>query len=107
SIVFNSVISFLYNRFKNILHWDRRRLTLNMIKLYAQAIEGIGGPVNIWGFVDGTLRSICQPEREQHQFYTGYKQCHAIKFQGITTPDGLIASLGGPFEGKLSDWMVW
>ncbi|RPB02765.1 hypothetical protein L873DRAFT_1826563 [Choiromyces venosus 120613-1] len=63
SIVFNSVISFLYNRFKNILHWDRRRLTLEMIKSYAHAIQGIGGPENIWGFIDGTLRSICRPEQ--------------------------------------------
>ena len=77
------------------------------IKLYAQGIDGIGGPENIWGFVDGTLRSICRPEEEQHQFYTGYKRCHAIKFQGITAPDGLIVSLAGPFERKLGDWMTW
>lgn len=107
SIVFNSVISFLYNRFKNILHWDRRRLSLETIKSYAQGIEGIGGPEDIWGFVDGTLRSICRPEQEQREFYTGYKWCHAIKFQGITTPDGLIVSLAGPFEGKLGDRMAW
>jgi len=84
---------------------------LETIKSYAQTIEGIGGPGNIWGFIDGTLCSICRPKQGQHQFYTGYKLCHklchAIKFQGITTPDGLIAFLAGPFEGKLGDWMAW
>jgi len=80
---------------------------LETIKSYAQVIEAVGGPEHIWGFVDGTLRSICRPEHEQHQFYTGYKRCHAVKFQGITTPDGLIVSLAGPFEGKLGDWLAW
>jgi len=28
-------------------------------------------------------------------------------FQGVTTPDGLISSLSGPFEGRISDWGIW
>ena len=80
---------------------------METIKLYARAIERIGGPEHIWGFVDGTLRSICPPEQEQPQFYTGYKKYHAIRFEGITTPDGLITFLAGPFEGKLEDWLAW
>ncbi|RPB01496.1 hypothetical protein L873DRAFT_1827136 [Choiromyces venosus 120613-1] len=97
SIIFNTVHSFLYDRFRNILHWDKRCLDVRMIKSFPNSIKEIGGPENIWGF----------PEDEQHQFYTGYKWCHAIKFQGITTPDGLIASLIGQFEGKLGDWMIF
>ena len=83
SLVFNSVIGFLYGRFKNILYWNQRRLILETIKSYARAIERIGSREHIWGFVDGTLRSICQPEQEQLQSYTGYKKCHAIKFQDM------------------------
>ena len=30
-----------------------------------------------------------------------------MKFQAITTPDGLILHLAGLFEGKLGDWSAW
>ncbi|RPA88630.1 hypothetical protein L873DRAFT_1907381, partial [Choiromyces venosus 120613-1] len=106
SIIFNTVLSFLYDRFRNILYWDKRHLDGRIIKSFTNSIKDIGGLENIWGFVDGTQCPISRPEDEQCQFYTGYKWCHAIKFQGITTPDGLIASLIGPFEGKFGDWMV-
>ncbi|RPB01524.1 hypothetical protein L873DRAFT_1763738 [Choiromyces venosus 120613-1] len=100
-IVFNTVIQLLYQRFKDILC-----LSYETIKSFSQSIERVGGPRRIWGFVDGTLHPIYRLEEDQDQFYTGYTQCHTIKFQGITTPDGLIASLVGLFEGKLGDWMA-
>jgi len=28
-------------------------------------------------------------------------------FQGVTTPDGVISSISGPFEGRMSDWGIW
>ena len=58
---------------------------------------------NIWGFIDGTYRPTARPIRYQHLCYTRYKKCHAIKFQSIVTPDGMIAYLFGPFVGKRHD----
>lgn len=58
---------------------------------------------NIWGFIDGTYRQTSRPIRYQHLCYTKYKKCHAIKFQSIVTPDGMIAYLFGPFVGKRHD----
>jgi hypothetical protein len=35
--------------------------------------------------------------------YNGHKKVHAIKFQSVAAPNGLIASLYGPVEGKKHD----
>ena len=35
--------------------------------------------------------------------YNGHKRVHAIKFQAIVTPNGLIANLFGPVEGRRHD----
>jgi hypothetical protein len=58
-------------------------------------LRGVGA----WGFIDGTLRKTCRPSRFQRLVYSGHKRCHGIKFQSVTTPDGLIALLFGPING--------
>lgn len=35
--------------------------------------------------------------------FSGHKRIHGIKFQSVVTPNGLIANLSGPFEGKRHD----
>ena len=35
--------------------------------------------------------------------YNGHKRVHGIKFQSVVTPNGLIANLSRPFEGKRHD----
>ncbi len=57
---------------------------------------------NTWGFIDGTYRWTSRPICYQHLCYTKFK-CHEIKFQSIVTPDGMIAYLYEPFEGKHHD----
>ena len=35
--------------------------------------------------------------------YNGHKRMHSLKFQSVVIPNGLIANLDGPFEGKRHD----
>lgn len=70
-------------------------------QLISNSTNGLMG--NIWGFIDGTYRRTSRPIRYQHLCYTKFKKCHAIKFQSIVTPDGMIAYLYGPFVGKRHD----
>ncbi len=35
--------------------------------------------------------------------YNGHKRVHSMKFQSVVIPNGLIANLAGPFEGKRHD----
>jgi hypothetical protein len=77
------------------------------LQRYATAIERVTGLPGIWGFVDGTMRPFCRPGVDQQAFYSGYKKAHAFKFQSIATPDGLLASLVGPYPEPLGDWVIW
>ena len=58
---------------------------------------------NCWGFIDGTARPIPRPAVNQRVAFCGHKRCHAIKFQAIMAPKGLICHLYGPIEGKRHD----
>jgi hypothetical protein len=72
--------------------------------LYAQLIFDKCNAANMmWGFIDGTLRKVCRPIRFQRAAYSGHKRTHGIKFQSVTTPDGLIACLFGPIPGARHD----
>ena len=44
-----------------------------------------------------------QTQINQRTMYNGYKRVHAMKFQSVVVPDGLIANLSGPYKGKRHD----
>lgn len=54
---------------------------------------------NCWGFIDGMVRPVSRPGEHQRVLYNGHKRVHAIKFQSIVAPNGLIANLFGPVQG--------
>ena len=58
---------------------------------------------NCWGFVDGTVRRISMPGHDQRIMYNGHKRVHAIKFQSVAAPNGLVANLYGPVERRRHD----
>ena len=60
----------------------------------------------MWGFIDGTVRPICRLSHDQRFFYNGRKRTHALKFQAVTAPDGLISQLFGPVEDRRHDYGV-
>ena len=59
--------------------------------------------LRIWGFIDGTVRPMCRPGVHQRMFYNEHKSVHAMKFQAVTTPDGLICHLYGFVVGSRHD----
>ena len=74
------------------------------LQTFADAIKANGAPLkNCWGFVDGTVRPICRPTENQRVVYNGHKRVHSLKFQSVVTPNGLIANLYGPVEGRRHD----
>ncbi|CAB3977112.1 Hypothetical predicted protein [Paramuricea clavata] len=75
------------------------------LESYANAIHVKGSPLlTCFGFIDGTVRPICRPSVNQRiAVYNGHKRLHAIKFQSICIPNGLIANLSGPWEGRMND----
>ena len=54
--------------------------------------------VSLWKTVLVLL--IARPNSNQRTMYNGYKRFHAMKFQSVVVPDGLIANLSSPCKGK-------
>lgn len=79
-------------------------------QLYAQALENYSaGDLRCCvGCVDGPhIKTALPPSGLQRAVYTGYKRTHGIKFQAITSPDGLLFPLYGPSEARLHDMTLF
>jgi hypothetical protein len=107
AVIFNDVICHLIERYKDKLAWDHRRLSRQTLERYAAAIQRVAQCTNVWGFIDGTMRAINRPTENQNLYYSGYKKCHAIKYQAVTTPDGLMSHMAGPWEGHCGDFRMY
>lgn len=98
SMVFNTVLDYIYEEHVHrITQWNQTLLSPHKLEEYAEAIEGKGAALtNCFGFIDGTVRPICRPGENQRILYNGHKRVHAIKFQSVSLPNGMIAQLFGP-----------
>ena len=105
-MISNAVMNAIYTT-----SWRHLLLELNQpwlshphLQTFTEVINEKGAALqNCWGFIDGAVRPISRPGRNQRVMYNGHKKVHSIKFQSIATPNGLIASLYGPVEGKRYD----
>ena len=67
------------------------------LQIYAQVISQRGSPLqNCFGFADGTVRPIAKPDNNQRIVYNTRKRLHALKFQSLALPNGIIGYLYGP-----------
>ena len=98
SMVTNQVVDYIYQAHGHkITQWNNQLLNPAALQTYADAMERRGAALdNCFGFVDGTVRPICRPNEHQRTVYNGHKRVHALKFQSVTIPNGLIANLYGP-----------
>ena len=98
SMVTNQVLDFIYDTHgRRILQWNHDLLNQRSLEEYSFAVSRKGAPLdNCFGFVDGTVRPITRPGENQRVLYNGHKRVHAIKFQSVALPNGLIANMFGP-----------
>ncbi|CAB4014568.1 Hypothetical predicted protein [Paramuricea clavata] len=104
-LIFNRMLSLVFNAHHHRLEsFEQPFLSPENLGRYADSIHAHGAPLqNCFGFIDGTVRRITRPNQNQRTLYNGYKRDHAMKFQSVVVPDGLIANLSGPYEGKRHD----
>ena len=102
SMLTNTVLDHIYNTHsRRILQWNQTILQPAQLQTYADAVSAKRAALNnCFGFIDGTVRHICRPGEHQRVVYNGHKRVHAIKFQSVALPNGLIANMYGPV-GKL------
>ena len=108
SVITNMVISDIYERYGHLLlSLDQPWLSKISLKIFADVVHAKGAASsNCWGFVDGvggTVRPICRPIRDQRTVYNGHKRIHALKFQSVVVPNGVIANLYVSVEGRRHD----
>ena len=104
-IITNQVTNFIFDRWANLLRTlNQNWLRPAKLEEFANAVYNKCNAVNnCWGFVNETVKAICRPDVNQPVVYNGHKRVHAIKFQCVATPSGMIASLYGPVEGRRHD----
>ena len=92
SLITNDVIDFIYDVHGHLItQWNQDLLSHGALQRYADAISGQGAPLdNCFGFVDGTVRPISRPDERQRIVHNGHKRVHALKFQSLSLPNGLI-----------------
>ena len=83
-----------------VLQWNHFLLRLPKLQGYSDAISARGAALDncsCFGFIDGTAHPICKPATRQRVVYNGHgKRTHALKFQAVALPNGMIANLYGP-----------
>lgn len=104
-MIYNTVEDWIYQHHHDkITQWNDSLLNSNALQLYADAITQTGAALtNCFGFVDGTVRPICRPGENQRIVHNGHKRVHALKFQSLTLPNGIIAHLFGPVGKRAAD----
>jgi len=99
----NIVLNYIYDlHHRRITAWNQAILNPLALQQYVDAVSDKGAALNnCFGFVDGTVRPICRPGEHQRMVYTGHKRVHALKFQAVALPNGLIRRLFGPVDLNL------
>ena len=101
----NSIMNFVYENYNYLLNdFNQPWFSPNKLEEYSIAIHNKGTPLmNCFGFVDGTVRPCSRPGKNQRILFNEHKPIHALKFQSVVIPNGLICNLNGPFEGHRHD----
>lgn len=107
SRAFHVVIEHVHDNWIHTLQLTNENTSAPKLQQYANCIEAAGAPyTHCIGFIDGTTIQVCKPEKNQQQCYNGWKRFHCLKFQSVTTPDGLLRDFYGPIEGIRHDSMM-
>ena len=104
-IISNDIMNRIYGRFMHLLDdFNMPILNSDLLEKYCTAVVRKGSALqNFFGFIDGTVRAISRPGVNQKTVYNGHKNLHALKFQSVVLPNGIITHMYRPVEGKRHD----
>jgi nuclease HARBI1 len=103
SEVFNAILGQIYHTFADPLLHNLQRYGDQFEKYAALTYARGGATGNVVGYVDNTNRKMCRPGVNQDVVYNGYKKFHALKYQIVMGPEGVIIALHGPDVGRDPD----
>ena len=104
SSIFNYALDHVFEKTRHLLKFDWERLDSIYLEKMCALNREKGSLLNdCVGFIDGTVRPICRPTRNQRDYYNGHRRVHSLKFQSITCPDGIVIFSDGPYAGRQHD----
>ncbi|KAF0743929.1 hypothetical protein Ae201684_001571 [Aphanomyces euteiches] len=114
--IFLQTVRLLHSAHAGLLYLNKSLIKQRMLE-YSAAVRAKGVRLTTcWGFIDGTKQYISRPiarrnpshanENLQRSVYNGHPRRHCLNWQGITCPDGIMASMYGPVEGRRHDSTV-
>ncbi|KAF8826370.1 hypothetical protein HHX47_DHR5000203 [Lentinula edodes] len=104
SACINDLSSYIYKFWSHLLDLPPNLVNPSNLERYASVIHAGGAPTKeVAAFLDGTINLICRPGTNQKIVYNGYYAGHALKFQGLCGPDGMMLMVYGPIEGRRAD----
>jgi len=108
-IIFYATVEGKTNKWGHLLTEWRVDFVRARAPLYSARIEAAGAYLDkCVGFIDETAIFVSRPGGGlQRACYSGRKRRHAVKFQGVLTPDGLFVHLFGPLEGRRHDMTLY
>ncbi|CAM9357653.1 unnamed protein product [Chrysoparadoxa australica] len=105
--MFNTCVDWLYEEWaEHLVHELCVDAILPKCPEFAEHVVakgGVGSLTNVWGFIDGTIREISRLTEGQREVYNGWKRLHGLKYQSITTPDGILRECWGPMLARRHD----
>ena len=99
SMISSEVVDWMYTTHGHkITQWNHHLLNLVALSQFADVISNKGAALErSFGFIDGTVRPISRLGANQRIVHNGRKRVHALEFQSVALPNGLIDHLYGPF----------
>jgi hypothetical protein len=97
---------YLFSEYARKLSW-LPDLSLSDIKRFCAGVQSKTKFPICFGFIDGTVRPVCKPGLLQGEVYNGKDRVHSLKYQGFSTPDGILQQLSGPWPGRRHDTIMY
>ena len=108
-MISNQMMDFIYQTHNHRLRsFNQPWLSQASLQNYVDVVHAKGAPLqNCWGFIDGTVRPVSRPGKNQRVLYKGHKRVHAIKFQSFAAPNDLIANCMAQLWGDDMTVVCW
>ena len=107
SAIFNHTLQVLVQQWLPLLRGRSVLLSMERIKLYADAINAyVGFPCHVFGFIDTQFMPCAKPIVNADAIYNGYEKANGWKYQDLDHPDDMSSINYGPIEGRGGDSRV-
>ncbi|KAJ3872402.1 hypothetical protein F5051DRAFT_296968, partial [Lentinula edodes] len=103
STCINDLSSYIHKSWSHLLNLPPNLVHPSNLERYASVIHTGGSSTKVAAFVDGTIDLICKTGTNQKIVYNSYYAGHALKFQGLCAPDGIMLMVYGPIKGRHAD----